>query len=511
MFNRTFCRFAAVTAASLGLCMVSFSSANAVTGAPRWVGPADLSAPKYFTVNLRPGSSQADARIVGNYLRRFGLVVDDRNSLVIFSHGTYAQAAAAAHTSFAVAEFGGSNFVHTTAAPTFPNAVATRIVATTLDEGPPLRHSAIIPDFTLEPQYGYTPSDMATYYDAASVYSGGNTGQGENVAVIDCGEYFGESVLGFEHIFSLRSYSPSVVLVDQTTTTESIFPTFDIEAIDGPAPGATITEYAIPVNCDAQNFADALAKIYADNATKHYVAVDDDYSESEDFYDSTGQDSILMAEHTDIKNLALAGVAVFADTGLWGAGPSPGSALSAGEITVEYPSSDPYAIGVGGTTAIPTSTFTRMFEIAWGGSGGGVSHEFNIPLYQKGVSGIASTTNRNVPDVAYNADQNTCWNTYLQSNPRVRPANVCDSGTGTGVGAWTAFTALVDEARVAASKKPLATLYKELYAEQSAGIFVPIKRGCNDYYCASALTYNNVTGLGVPDVAKLVSTLTGLP
>jgi hypothetical protein len=44
-----------------------------------------------------------------------------------------------------------------------------------------------------------------------------------------------------------------------------------------------------------------------------------------------------------------------------------------------------------------------------------------------------------------------------------------------------------------------------------SGHFVKVTKVCNDYYCASAKEYDNVTGLGVPDVAKIVNALVALP
>lgn len=47
-------------------------------------------------------------------------------------------------------------------------------------------------------------------------------------------------------------------------------------------------------------------------------------------------------------------------------------------------------------------------------------------------------------------------------------------------------------------------------AAKNSGNFVKVTKGCNDYYCASAKEYYNVTGLG-PDVAKIVTALVALP
>lgn len=506
---------AAVALLAAGATTVSWPRISTAGTVAQRIGDFALGAPKSFTVNLRPGATRADAQLVAAYFRRFGLSVDDRNRQVLFVRGTYARAAAAASTGFEVRRLGGDRYVHTSRPPAFPRAVASRVLATTLDDGPPLHAGRAEPDLTLLPKYGYTPAGLATYYDAASLYAAGTNGAGQNLAIVDCGGPDTTSTAYFESQFGLPSNTPAIVYVDAPPSTpSSIFATIDFDQVDAVAPGATITMYIMPSGCTFAQFADTFAAIAADMPSKHYVAVSDEYSGSEDYFDASGMDGTLTAMHDDIQNIAAAGATIFSDTGLWGAGPSPSEALGAGEITVEFPASDPNVVGVGGTSAIPKpgSTFTRAFEPAWGGSGGGVSHEFTIPSYQTGVSGIASSTNRNVPDVAYDADNNLCAE-YFYRFPRQRfQTPFCTAGTGTGTDSWTGFIALLDQARSKAGKGALTNVEMHLYASaKSSGNFVKVTKGCNDYYCASVKEYDNVTGLGVPDVEKIVSTLTALP
>ena len=91
-----------------------------------------------------------------------------------------------------------------------------------------------------------------------------------------------------------------------------------------------------------------------------------------------------------------------------------------------YPTSDPYATSVGGTsTAI--SNGVLKFQSGWGtrkyslsadgkswtpagflyGAGGGFSALFNRPSYQEGVVPASAPAGRAVPDVAMDADPNT--------------------------------------------------------------------------------------------------------
>ena len=51
-----------------------------------------------------------------------------------------------------------------------------------------------------------------------------------------------------------------------------------------------------------------------------------------------------------------------------------------------------------------------------GAGGGGVSNVWPIPSWQTNVSTVYSKTNRNVPDVSLNADQNRGYSIYYMGN-----------------------------------------------------------------------------------------------
>ncbi len=82
-------------------------------------------------------------------------------------------------------------------------------------------------------------------------------------------------------------------------------------------------------------------------------------------------------------------------------------------LAVNYPSSDPDVVAVGGTTLYLTSGPTYGTETGWaggvygcsnndGGSGGGCSTHFAAPWYQ--VSPACGSGSRSLPDIALNAD-----------------------------------------------------------------------------------------------------------
>lgn len=477
--------------------------------------PALAAPAAYFTVNLVSGASAADARSVADYFRDFGLSVDVRGG-ILFVAGNSSGVAAAGNTSFASYEVGGIPFERAVQPPTFPRAIASKILATTLAGGPPSEHATAVvqPDLDVLPAGGFTPAGLATFYDASSLYAGGTNGAGFNIAVVACDGFKQTDISAFEAMMGLPANSPTVVAVDGGSTAVSVVTALDAENLIGAAPGAGIYVYEAPsskgvnLTCSLSEIADAMAAIAADMPTHHFVSVSVEYGGTEDYYVHTSSQSIMTATGADIATIVNDGGTVFVASGTNGAGPPNIQRLSGGEFTVFYPASDPKAVAVGGTAAIPVSptNLTRASELGWGFSGGGVSGVFAIPGFQKGLSGLGSTTMRDVPDVALDASANTQVAIYVGGMAGL------ESGTNIGADYWSGWLALADQARGAASKAPLTNVAAKIYAARKvAGALIPITKGCNSYYCAGTKAYNNVTGIGVPDVKNLVNYLVGLP
>jgi subtilase family serine protease len=90
----------------------------------------------------------------------------------------------------------------------------------------------------------------------------------------------------------------------------------------------------------------------------------------------------------------------------------PGTGLPA----QSYPGVSPYVVSVGGTTLVTnTGTGTYDAEVAWYGTGGGLSITETAPFWQAGVVSPVATTAafKEVPDVAMDADPNTGADIYV--------------------------------------------------------------------------------------------------
>ena len=86
---------------------------------------------------------------------------------------------------------------------------------------------------------------------------------------------------------------------------------------------------------------------------------------------------------------------------------------------VSYPSVSPNVLSVGGTTLHLDSSgnLTSAGETGWSGSGGGISTQESQPSYQNGV--VTQSTTRTNPDVAYDADPNTGFQSLTRLEPAV--------------------------------------------------------------------------------------------
>lgn len=272
--------------------------------------------------------------------------------------------------------------------------------------------------------------------------------------------------------------------------------TLDVETISGLAPGANVTLYLIP-QLTVQNTVDAYNQILSDGVAN---VVNSSFGGCE-YANMTSEDTVLGVG-------ALEGVAWVASSGDQGNECATGTGYQLG---VNYPASDPNVIGVGGNETYPLSHspyYNVSNPVAWNdtkcspttldpsgacATGGGVSDSWTIPAYQVGLSGAASSTMRNVPDISMPAEytatyENGAWG--------------ISAGTS-----WSAPQAAALMAEVyqycggGPFAKPVSAFYN-VYAG-TASDFFDITSGNNQFggatpfYTATA-GYDNATGLGSP-------------
>jgi subtilase family serine protease len=174
---------------------------------------------------------------------------------------------------------------------------------------------------------------------------------------------------------------------------------------------------------------------------------------------------------------------------------------------VGYPASNPYVIGVGGTTLAVNMDGSYSGETAWSGSGGGVSTSENRPSYQDGVQSSAFRTE---PDVSFDANPSSGVNIVFNGT------TLTVGGTSIGAPAWAGLFALADQIRVAnglpvlSSLDALEAMYATYGTAAYSAAFHDIVGGNNGGYTATS-GYDDVTGLGSPVADYLVPYLGSFP
>jgi len=177
------------------------------------------------------------------------------------------------------------------------------------------------------------------------------------------------------------------------------------------------------------------------------------------------------------------------------------------------PSDNPYLTVVGGTsltTRGPGGPWAS--EIAWDGSGGGISTLYSIPTWQQGVDmskNQGSTTQRNIPDVAMLADSIIFT---VADNGVPGPVG----GTSAAAPLWAAFTALVNQQATANCGPPVGFVNPAIYTIGTSPAYTndfhDITVGNNTNSASpnkffAVKGYDLCTGWGSPTGIKLINAL----
>lgn len=187
--------------------------------------------------------------------------------------------------------------------------------------------------------------------------------------------------------------------------------------------------------------------------------------------------------------------------------------------SVQWPAVSPNVVAVGGTTLTYSGTGVRS-EMTWSDTGGGISQYTPTPIYQNSaVPGMGTAAHRTVADVAFNADPSTGQYVAVitQGSSTVMWASV--GGTSLGAPQWSGIVAVANASRALSAKPALGDPHTVLYGQIStvpgsyASEFDDITKGSDGSCstCSAKVGYDQVTGLGTPNVADLLSTLTGAP
>jgi kumamolisin len=347
----------------------------------------------------------------------------------------------------------------------------------------------------------FTPIQMAQLYNFPA-----GTGQGESIGIVELGGGYRPADLR-TYFSKLNVPLPKVSAVsvdhgknrptgDQNGPDGEVM--LDIEVAGAIAPAAHLVVYFAP-NTD-QGFLDAITTAIHD--TRHKPSV---ISISWGGPESSWTRQSLSAFDQAFQAAAAMGVTICVAAGDNGSG----DGATNGSDTVDFPASSSYILGCGGTS-VQVSGNTITSETVWsdgsqgGATGGGISSFFVLPPYQEGLSaahaagGSKQLTNRGVPDVSGNADENTGYDV------RVNGIDTVIGGTSAVAPLWAGLIARIN------SNHGKTAGYINPVAYRNAPVFNDITQGNNGGFAATP-GWDACTGMGSPNGALIASILNGLP
>lgn len=367
-----------------------------------------------------------------------------------------------------------------------PSDIVDRVDAVLGLDTRPVATPKIVPHRGTTPPAGFLPTEIASLYGLGDLDA-----SGQCIAIIELGGGYiaADNKAAFE---AMGLPVPEIVAVgvdgasndpeDSSGANGEV--ALDIQVAGGVARGARIAVYFAPNT--SQGFVDAISQAVHDDRNKPSVI-----SISWGSPEANWSGQALKAMNSALKDAATLGVTVTAASG--DALATDGEAD--GKAHVDYPSSDPYVLGCGGTR-VDTADDGLSGETVWksngGGTGGGVSALFPLPAYQSSAKipkPPSAGGGRGVPDVAGDADPDSGYRIVSGSEIGII------GGTSAVAPLWAGIVAGINADR----GKPLGFLHAGLYASASA--FRDITSGDNKSgtigYTAGP-GWDACTGLGSP-------------
>jgi subtilase family serine protease len=376
----------------------------------------------------------------------------------------------------------------------------------------------------------YHPSFLRDAYDFPSGRRG-PTGAGQTIVVVtsygypgvadDLAQFSAEEGLPSADFTEVDQQAPPLAAPEDPGTIFNwqLETALDVEWAHAMAPGAKIV-LAVAATGDSADVTQTLGEVlpqYRGAIVSLSLFAD------EQFFTQFDPASLKTMNGLFLRHV-LSGGTVVAASGDYGA--TGLSLLALGDPTVDaaFPASSPFALGVGGTEGgtYPTGLWVNGHygsEQVWnepnlpGASGGAPSTVFPAPIWQWGLTG---QTKRATPDVAYDAASNGGAIIVFGGHHTVM------GGTSVGTPQWAAIVALANELRGRQGRFPLgiATPWLYLIARDRNTYrqdFHDITTGTNALGgSASGLPgftadpgYDLATGLGTPDVSRLLGDLGG--
>lgn len=357
-----------------------------------------------------------------------------------------------------------------------------------------------------------TADQLAFAYEFSKLYHSHDFGRGQTVGIVELGQPVRNSdISGFKRCYGLHtgiSYHQVDGFHQRGAGAEA---TLDIETVASLAPRSSIIVY------QGQN------RTLQDANDVYRAIVDQDRARVISI-------SFGICERLEGRRLANAATTLFLQGALQGQTFVASSGDSGSEdclendgrlseLGVNFPASDPFVLGVGGTTLFHLAQPPNLGEAVWndginsseGAGGGGKSRLFAEPGYQK--SFLISSSVREVPDVSADADPQTGYVIFLQGSWHVI------GGTSASAPLWAALLSLTN---TKCPGSPVGWVNPAMYFVASSAVKTVVLNDIvdvsgsfnnNDYtgdgggHYPVLAGYDMATGLGTPRAGALATSL----
>ncbi len=324
----------------------------------------------------------------------------------------------------------------------------------------------------LGPKGGMTPAQLRSFYNLPS------TGGSEVIAIV--GAYHYATALSDFNVFSKQFGLPVEKATNVLANTNKVF---QIVYATGAKPGANAgwaQEAALDIewaHAMAPSAKIVLVEAKSSGFNDLFAAVDKARSLPGVRQISMSWGGMEFSGQTnfDTRFVQNNGIVYFASSGDTGG-------------IVSYPASSPNVVAVGGTRVVTNSLGAFVDEVAWSGSGGGISAFSPKPTYQASLP----HARRAVPDIAANADPNTGVAVYCMTKNLGKSGWLVFGGTSASAPCVAGMTNLAASRRA----DTLAQL-NVIYAGAGGNLYRDTVSGTAGAF-STATGWDPVTGVGSP-------------
>jgi subtilase family serine protease len=315
-----------------------------------------------------------------------------------------------------------------------------------LDDISRVRPHAVHPNSTT----GLTPEDLNGFYNFKALHDQHLDGSGITVLFPDSAPN-NKDLDAYSQKFGLPKMDVTIKGDSTPGDPQGISyqeVTQDLDIVHAIAPAAKFIVYNTVDDSAIHSEADLVQSLVRENSDMVNDHLGDIVSESLGWCaDSFDTDALKQLDDV-LKRGAAQGMTFLVSSGDEGGYGCTRADADQHRVAVELPASDPWVTATGGTTVFLSDTGGYGKEtawdnaISWSSTGGGASKAFPRPAWQQGpgVDNSQSNGNRQEPDVASAADENTAFDIAIDGT-----FCACGDGTSAAAPLWSGFMALLDQ------------------------------------------------------------------